>query len=213
MARFYGRYGEGATGLVTRPPPTSWREPLTASRQDKLAIMTNASSLVGTTAVTSILGFVYWVAAARLFSPHSVGFASAAVSAMLLLGTLGMLGLGTVLVAEFPRRVGQVPSLLLTALLAAGATGGLLGIVYAVLAPLLLPELRPLASSPVSLGLFAGGASITAFTLVLDAALIGLLKGHLQLIRNTVFAVAKLGALVAAGIWLRPRDGLTIYAT
>ncbi|MFN2199238.1 MAG: hypothetical protein ACK2UW_24180, partial [Anaerolineales bacterium] len=52
-------------------------------------ILSNAGTLVGTQAVTSGLGFIYWWVAARLFAVDAVGFASAAISAMMLLGNLG----------------------------------------------------------------------------------------------------------------------------
>src|SRR5438270_13344190 len=79
-------------------------------------ILLNAGSLIGTTAVTSALGFAYWWLAARQFSPEAVGLASAAISAMTLLGTFGMLGLGTLLVAELPHQHGKKVSLISAAL-------------------------------------------------------------------------------------------------
>ena len=66
----------------------------------------NAGSLMAAIVVNSGLGFVFWWLAARTFSPSEVGFAAAAVSAMTLLGTLGVLGLGTLLIGELPRRAG-----------------------------------------------------------------------------------------------------------
>jgi len=58
-------------------------------------MLINAGSLVGTTVVTSFLGFVYWWIAARHFPPDVVGIASASISAMALLGGFCILGLGT----------------------------------------------------------------------------------------------------------------------
>src|SRR5438132_14361150 len=75
-------------------------------------ILVNAGSLVGTTAVTSMLGFVYWWLAARQYPPEAVGFASAAISAMTLLGTFAMLGLGTLLLGELPQQLGRGSSLI-----------------------------------------------------------------------------------------------------
>src|SRR5439155_18642960 len=56
------------------------------------------------------------------------------------------------------------------------------------------------------------GVSLTAVTLVLDQALIGLLRGDLQLWRNSLLAGTKLVALFVASSWLSQRVGLTIYA-
>jgi O-antigen/teichoic acid export membrane protein len=176
-------------------------------------ILLNATSLVGATAVTSGLGFVYWWLAARRFPPASVGFAAASVSAMMLLGTMSMLGLGTLLIGELPRRPGHQWPLITAALLVAGTTGAVVGALAAVVAPAVSMGLRPLASSIGSVGLFAVGVSLTAIVLVLDHSLIGLLRGHLQFGRNVAFAMTKLAALALVGVWWVDRLGLTIYAT
>src|SRR5947207_15239006 len=80
-------------------------------------ILLNAGSLVGTTAVTSLLGFVYWWLAARAFPPAIVGFASAAISAMTLLGTFALWGRGTLLLGELPQQRGRESSRSSTALI------------------------------------------------------------------------------------------------
>ncbi|HCI82958.1 MAG TPA: hypothetical protein DHW02_25075, partial [Ktedonobacter sp.] len=92
----------------------------------------NAGSLVATFGVKAGLGYAYWWVAARQFSPDAVGFASAAISAMTLLGTLCMLGLGTLLIRELPRQPGHEVSLITAALLIVGAVGGCIGLCYAL---------------------------------------------------------------------------------
>jgi O-antigen/teichoic acid export membrane protein len=176
-------------------------------------MLTNASSLVGTMAVNSILGFVYWWIAARFFPQSSVGLASAVISSMMLLGTVSMLGLGTLLMGELPRQPEKRAPLITTALLVACTAGLVLGMLYAIITPLISPELGILASSPVIVLLFALGVSMKSVTLVLDQALIGLLRGEGQLWRNIVFSVSKLGILALIGIVLHVQGGLSIYAT
>src|SRR5205807_6470482 len=83
----------------------------------------NAGSLCATTAVTSLLGFVYWWVAARWFPPESIGVAAAAISAMVLLGQICVLGLATLLVVELPRQPNEAGSLISTALIVVGAVG------------------------------------------------------------------------------------------
>ncbi len=173
----------------------------------------NAGSLVGTTAVTSLLGFGYWWIAARLFPPEAVGFASAATSAMMLLGSICILGLGTLLTGELQRYPGKEVSLINAALLLVGGVGGGIGIVFALFAPWISGAFLPLRASLQDILLFASGVSLTAITLVLDNALIGLLRGELQFWRNTLFSVIKLVALLGAGLWLSHSAGLTIYNT
>lgn len=185
---------------------TSW---LKANR----ALLANAGSLVGTTALTSGLGFVYWWLAARQFSTATVGFASAAISAMSLLATIGMLGLGTLLIGEIPRRPEKAGALIITALLVAGLAGTVLGAGFALVAPLVSAEFQPLAADSLTVALFAAGVGVSALGLVLDQALLGLLRGDLQLWRNGLFAVAKLTVLWLTAFSLSDSTGLSIYAT
>lgn len=176
-------------------------------------MLVNAGSLIMTSAVTSVLGFAYWWLAARLFPPQTVGLASAALSAMMLIGNFAILGLGTMLIGELPRQRGKEFSLITAALILSGAVGGVLGLVFALVAPLLSVELQALGANVQDVVLFAAGVSLTAITLVFDQAVIGLWRSDLQLWRNTLLAVAKLVLLVAAGLWLSHTLGLTIYAT
>ena len=176
-------------------------------------MLINAGSLVGTSAVTSVLGFTYWWLAARQFPPQVVGLASASISAMTLLGTFGMVGLGTLLIGELPRQKGKAASLISTALIVVGGVGGVLGTIFAVGAPYVSHDFQALRASPQAVLLFAVGVSLTAIGLVLDQALIGLLRGELQLWRNVLFAVTKLVALFAISLWWSHAAGLTIYAT
>jgi O-antigen/teichoic acid export membrane protein len=132
---------------------------------------------------------------------------------MLLLGTLGVLGLGTLLMGELPRQPGREASLISAALILVGGIGGCLGIIFTLVAPLLSVDFQVLRADVGNIALFAVGVSLTAITLVLDQALIGLLRGGLQLWRNTLFAGAKLVALFVAALWLSHAAGLTIYAT
>ncbi len=176
-------------------------------------ILVNAGSLVGTTAVTSGLGFAYWWLAARQFSPEAVGLASASISAMTLLATFSNLGLVTLLIGELPHHRGQEASLMSAALLLVGGVGACSGIVFAIVAPHLSTDFQILGANSENIALFAIGVSLTTITFVLDQALIGMLRGSLQLWRNTLFAGVKLAALFVTGLWLSHIAGLTIYVT
>ncbi|HEY6543123.1 MAG TPA: oligosaccharide flippase family protein [Ktedonobacteraceae bacterium] len=176
-------------------------------------LLFNAASLVATFVVKSGLGFAYWWLVARRFSPEAVGFASAAISAMTLLGTLCMLGLGTLLIRELPRQPGKEASLISAALILVGVIGGCIGLLFALGVPSLSADLQSLRASIQAVALFSVGVGLATVNLVLDQVLIGLLRGDLQLWRNSLFAGLKLAALTVAGFWLVQRGGLTIYAT
>jgi len=169
------------------------------------ALLANAGSMVGATVVTSLLGVAFWFVAAQHFSQAAVGVAGAAVSAMLLLGFVASLGLGTLLMGELPRRVGSQRSLLNAALIVATASGLVGGLAFALIAPLISPNLSPLDETGLAVVAFALATGLTALAYVLDQSLIGMLRGGLQLSRNVVFAAVKLGGLlVIAGLVADP---------
>ena len=174
-------------------------------------LLLNGASIIGTTALTSGLGFLFWLLAARTSTPAAVGLASAAVSAMQLLGTIGIMGLGTLLIRELPRQNGGKGSLIMAAISVAGGISLILGALFALLAPWVSSEFLPLRTGLGSVALFALGVALTASTVVFDRACIGLLRGGLQLERNGFFGMAKLLALLAAGVSLPTTTGLAIY--
>lgn len=187
-----------------------WLRRWISTNQD---ILSNSGSLIGTTAVTSGLGFIYWWLAARLFPATAIGLASAAISAMMLLGLIGTLGLGPLLIGELSCHSREAGSLITTALLVVGIISGALGVVFAAVAPDLSATLGSLSQKYASAAVFALGVALTAMTLVFDQAVIGLLRGELQLWRNALFSVIKLVALWIAGVWFVDHSGLTIYVT
>jgi O-antigen/teichoic acid export membrane protein len=176
------------------PARRSW---LAALR--RRALLRNASSLFGATTITSLLGFVFWAAAARLSGPSALGTASAAVSAMQLSGSLATLGLGTLLLGELARGVQRPWRLIGSGIAFSFAAGVAGGVIAAVALRLVSPHSLP-AEGVWPFVLFAGGCAVTTVTMVLDQVLIGLAKSGTQLARNMVFAVIKLVLLPALAV-------------
>lgn len=200
------RKGRGArlrrlSAVVTGDPPAQARN-----------ILSNSGSLTGSVVVTALLGLPYWLLAARACAPEVVGFAAALVAAMTLLGTFGMLGLGTLLAGEFARAEGDRRGHLAPALAIAAAGGAVLGVAFGIAAPRRL-GLEQLGGAPGTIALFAAGAGLTSVSLVLDQALIGLGRGGLQLARNLLFALSKLALVAIAAAGALTLGGVGLYAT
>lgn len=190
--------------------PMLRRVPLSLSANWPL--ITNALLLASATIVQSALGPVFWWVAARQFTPAVVGLSSAAISAVMFLGTLAMLGLGTALMGELPRRREQAGSLILGALVMTSGAGLLFGFLFAGVAPLLWDEFAPLSQTAFNVLLFAVGAGLTATAAVLDQALIGLLRSGLQFWRGVSFALLKLLILIVMGVSVLSSYGLSVFA-
>jgi O-antigen/teichoic acid export membrane protein len=174
-------------------------------------MLVNTASLVGTSLVTLSFGFVYWWLAAHRFSTESVGVASAAVSAMLLLASISVLGFGTLLIGELPRQPHKAHQLVVTALVTVGFVGFALGLGFALLAPAISHHLGALAENAWAVVLFALGVALTTITLVLDSVMIGLLRGGLQFWRNSVLGGSKLAILWAITSFTAWSSNLVIY--
>jgi O-antigen/teichoic acid export membrane protein len=169
-------------------------------------ILGNAGSLIATAGVSALLGLAFWTAAAHLFSQAAVGYAAATTSAMTLLGTIGMFGLGTFLIAELPKRAART-NLVAAAMLAAGLGSSLIAIVFVLVAPHVSASLRNSSGTMTGALILVAGVALTAASFVFDQASIAVLRGGLQLSRNAVLASAKLLMLPVAAYFLHARFG------
>jgi O-antigen/teichoic acid export membrane protein len=176
------------------------------------ALLSNATSIVGTVGIQSVLGFVYWALAAKLFSPPEVGLGSAATSAMTLLGTVGMFGLGPMLIGELPRRRVRGP-LVSASLIATGVGSLVLGVAFAVTAPRFGTGFDFATGSLMAMALFLFGVVITGVTKTFDQACIGILKGGIQLTRNLVLAIVKVATLPLGAYLIHDVFGVGIMLT
>ena len=171
-----------------------------------------SASLVGTQALTSVLGLVFWGLAARQFLTTDVGVAGAAVAMMLLLGSLGSLGLGTVLIARLPSTALEDRRVLVrTCLAAAGTAGTGLGLVVPAVAVHVFgaTNLAPIGGTIWPLLGLALATGLTSVVMVLDQAVLTIGLGTLQLERNTAASAVKVVALLAFGLAGLP-GGMTI---
>jgi O-antigen/teichoic acid export membrane protein len=175
-------------------------------------LLRNAGSLAATTGLTSIFGFVFTILAARLFSPHAVGWGNTAINEMQLFGTIGMFGLGTMLIGEMPKRKGDRGGLFAASLATSAIGSALLGLVFAVIVGLYFSDahhLPGIGGTPGQVLLFVVGTCLTGATLVFDEGIIGLLRGGIQLWRNMAMSAIKLAALpIMAVIMLHDTYGV-----
>jgi len=81
-----------------------------------IPLYSNAFYLVIASAVTSLLGFVFWIIVARSYSPEDVGLASAVIAAMALVVCFADLGLGMGLIRFLPHSGKNANSMINTVL-------------------------------------------------------------------------------------------------
>src|ERR1700722_14101297 len=172
-------------------------------------LLRNAGSLAATTGMTSIFGFVFTILAARMFSANAVGWGNAAINAMQLFGTIGMFGLGTMLIGELPKRKGDRGGLFAASLATSGIGSVLLGLIFAVVVGMLFNKSLPgVGGSLAEVLLFVVGTALTGATLVFDEGTIGMLRGGVQLWRNMSLSAIKLAALPVTAFLLHDKFGV-----
>ena len=192
-------------------PRAALSDRVAAAIEFNRSLLINAGTMMGTALATSVFGVAFWWLAARYFSQDAVGVASASISTMTLLGLFATLGLGTLLMGELPRRE-RLRSMINAAFAVAAVAGFLLGLGFALIAPQLSSSLSALGANVASVLFFALGVGLTAAVLVLDQALIGLLRGGLQFNRNVLFSIVKLIALVPIAVLVANAGAAWIYS-
>jgi O-antigen/teichoic acid export membrane protein len=177
-------------------------------RLGEQSLFRNSVYIMGTTAATSLLGFGFWLVAARTLSATEVGRSAALISAMLFVSVLTNLGLGQVFVSRLAsRREGEEWSRTVTTGIALAAVTSLAGgAIAAVLLPTLIPTLKH-GLSPATFLLLPLGVAGSACSLVIDYACIAERHAKLSFIRNVVAAVLRIALIPLASVV--PTDGTT----
>jgi O-antigen/teichoic acid export membrane protein len=160
------------------------------------SLFRNSVYIMGITASTSLLGFGFWVLAARTLPTEEVGRSAALISAMLFVSVFTNLGLGQVFVSRLASRdPGREWSLTVTTGIVVAAIVSLVaGAMAAVLLPVLIPTLKGGLSSATFL-LLPLGVTGAACSLVIDYACIAERHARQAFVRNTQAALFRLALL------------------
>lgn len=175
------------TGTITRVR-LEWRDPL----------LRNGYALLLNVGVTSVLGLVYWIAAARFYTATEVGLAVSAINLMTFLaGIGGQLSFQSALTRFIPNAGRDSGRLAMTAYTCAGGAGAVVSILYVILTHV------PALHVPVVLGRswilsVALGASVTVWCVfaLQDAVLTGIRQAVWIPLENGSYGVAKIFVLI-----------------
>jgi O-antigen/teichoic acid export membrane protein len=158
-----------------------------------------AGSVVGSNLVTSTLGLVFWLVAARGLAPAPLGTLGVATVVMTFLGMLGSLGLGPLLISELPRAPRHRRwELFVTGTAVAAVFGGVLSGAFAAVAATTGDTWAPLHALGPSWWWFTLGGALTAVSNVLDNAMLVVGNPTAQVWRNTLASTWKVAVLAAA---------------
>jgi O-antigen/teichoic acid export membrane protein len=177
-----GNQSTGIRSIVKR----QWSDPLS---RGGLALMVN-------TALTGVLGYGYWIVAARLFSTYAVGVAGALASATTLFAGIGQLNLSGMLMRFLPTAREKSRRLVAVSYtFAAGASALIAAISVTVVRILASPTSSLRLDATQSAVLVAAVAAAAIFTIE-DSVLIGLRRAVWVPAENGAFGIAKIGLII-----------------
>jgi O-antigen/teichoic acid export membrane protein len=183
---------------------TAWRSPrnlLTRVGEDSL--LRNGLFMMLTIAVNSFFGYGFWLVAARLFPPSTVGLSAALISAVTLISLLASMGVSGTLIQSLPEHPSPADWALTfwTGMVAATLVSLILGCAVLVILPVASREFAVLAGPTLAVAFLIGIMAWTAGS-ILDSTFIALRGAGNMLWRNVVVAASKLLAVVLAVIVL-----------
>jgi O-antigen/teichoic acid export membrane protein len=154
-------------------------------------------ALVLNSAVVSVFGVVYWLVAARHYSPQILGLNAAAISAMMFLAGVAQLNLMSALTRFIPIAGPKSTRFVLTSYLVSIAAASGVVLVFLVGLESWAPELGFLSSTPGFVLWFIAATMAWCVFNLQDSALIGLRAAVFVPIENLIYSVAKIVLLVA----------------
>lgn len=191
--------GPDESGTVGRSRWSAIRERVAVDHmlRNSLYLMLNSILQAG-------FGFAFWIITARLFTAISVGQASSLLSATTVIAYLSLLGLNTTFGRYLPTASNR-DALITTGLFAVAVCGTVLGLIYALLTPVLAPSVDFVAKHPLMTVAFALLTAAAAVNLLTDSVFVASRRaGMTALVDGGIGGVGKIVAaviLVGTGAW------------
>ena len=131
-----------------------------------LSLEANSLGLIAAKVTTMGVGFLFWIVAARLFTRSDVGLAAGVVAALMLCTQIGILGIGSSVIAEFRRHERSPQMLVNSAVTLVVATSAGAAAIFVLLGLGVFGDLSVVASSPLyALVFLVAAVSATMLTL------------------------------------------------
>jgi O-antigen/teichoic acid export membrane protein len=171
----------------------------------------NSVYLIAANAVNAGFGFLFWTAAARLYTRQEVGLAAGAVSGMNLLVTISVLGLDYAIVRFLPHE-SDAAGVINTAFTIGASVALMFSVFFLVGLGVWSPSLQPLRRDAFSAASFIVATMCMAITGLLNAVFLARMRsgfvlavsavfGSVKVLLVLAFAAAAAGLTVLVGAW------------
>jgi O-antigen/teichoic acid export membrane protein/Ser/Thr protein kinase RdoA (MazF antagonist) len=155
------------------------------------SLFRNASYLMASTGIMSLLGFGFWLFVAHLYSPSDIGIASALISITLLISNLSLLGLNAGLIRFLPESKNQSRDIN-AAILTVGGAAMAASLIYLLVERFVGGNHNAFIAHPWSWPLFMVLMAAVALNTLTDAVFIANRRAEYHTIVYTSFGVVKL---------------------
>jgi O-antigen/teichoic acid export membrane protein len=163
--------------------------------QPERYLFRTAHLLMLNTVMTAVLGFAFWILAARLYSPERVGVNSALIAVLMTVSTLCQVNLGSVFVRFLPEST-QPARLILIGYAVAGGFSLVVATCVALIAPHVAHDLSVLGSNHLIGVIWVIAVALWCVFALQDGALTGLRSARWIPVENSSFGVLKIVALL-----------------
>jgi O-antigen/teichoic acid export membrane protein len=151
----------------------------------------NGYALVMSAGITSVLGLLFWIIAARLYPADQVGVGAAMLAALLTLGNIAQLNLDTVLNRFLPIAGTRTKDMIAWSYAASVMTALVISLVFILATTLIAPKLSFLAESIWLALVFMISCAVWALFALQDAVLAGLRKSTWIPLENTAYSPSR----------------------
>jgi O-antigen/teichoic acid export membrane protein len=155
----------------------------------------NAYALIVGTGLTSVLGMIFWVLAARLMTTEAVGTGTALTSAMIFLATLSTLGLGNTLVRFMAPAGARARRVIFACYGLCASTAILAALIFIAGQPWWASELSFLRHNVLPAVVFVLATSVWVIFTLEDRVLVGLRRASWVPLTNGLHSVLKIALL------------------
>jgi O-antigen/teichoic acid export membrane protein len=163
----------------------------------------NSIYLILNALVTSVLGFVFWLAVARLYESQYVGQGSALISIAGFLASVGTLGLGSGLIRFLPGSGERASNLINSSQTLSLIMATAVAIIFLVGMPFWAPSLMFVRENVIFLLVFislvVAGTTIT----ILNGVFVGLRRAGFVAVQNGSMSVLKLILVIALAVFFK----------
>lgn len=168
----------------------------------------NSYFLMASTAVTSILGFIFWIVAARLYEPAAVGLASAIIAALCLLAIFSNLGLGIGLIRFLPGAKDKGNSMINTCFTLSSLASMVIALIFLAGLEFWSPALLPVLQHPVFFASFIVFAIVWALNPLISCVFLAKRSTEFTFIQNAIASFLKLALIIPFAAFFNSAFGI-----